>query len=86
MSTSNLPPERRAEIARNAAAAKLSHKGGRPRSCDCGKCTRCRNRASEKRSREKKKALAIVQIPGVQSQAWPDERKSCGNARDVAPS
>jgi uncharacterized protein YhbP (UPF0306 family) len=40
----------RAEIARAASAAKLSHKGGRPRSCDCGTCKRCRARASEQRS------------------------------------
>ena len=57
MSTANLPPERRAEIARNAAKARKNWgRQGRKPSCVCGACQRCRRRAIEKKYRANKKA------------------------------
>jgi len=59
MSTAHLPPERRSEIARNAA---LARKGGGKRgpapchSPDDPTCKRCRARASEKRCRAAQKS------------------------------
>ena len=55
MSTAHLPPERRAEIGRNAIAARKDWStAGRKPSCVCGACKRCRRREIERRSRNKK--------------------------------
>lgn len=54
MSTAHLPPERRAEIARNAVAARKnwSNQGRKPK-CACGTCPRCKRLAVERRYRAK---------------------------------
>ena len=59
MSTRHLPPERRAEIARNASLARKGGGNRGPAPCHSPNdptCRRCRARASEKRSRAAKKA------------------------------
>ena len=69
MSTRHLPPERRSEIARNAALANKSKgRGFKPcRNAPDGPhlvpvegCRRCRLRESEKRSRSAKNATAAA--------------------------
>ena len=59
MSTAHLPPERRSEIARNAALARKGGGNRGPAPChapDDPTCKRCRARASEKRCRVAKKS------------------------------
>ena len=63
MSTRHLPPERRSEIARNASLARKGGGNRGPAPChapDDPACRRCRNRASEKRSRAAKNATAAA--------------------------
>jgi len=59
MSTRNLPPERRSEIARNAALARKGGGNRGPAPCHAPAdltCKRCRARASEKRCRAAQKS------------------------------
>lgn len=62
MSTRNLSPERRSEIARNAALARKGEGNRGPAPChspDDPACKRCRARASEKRCRAAQKSGVI---------------------------
>jgi hypothetical protein len=62
MSTRNLPPERRSEIARNAALARKGGGNRGPAPChapDDPTCKRCRARASEKRCRAAQKSAVF---------------------------
>jgi len=63
MSTAHLTPERRSEIARNAALARKGGGNRGPAPChapDDPTCKRCRARASEKRCRVAKKSGVVT--------------------------
>jgi hypothetical protein len=63
MSTAHLSPERRSEIARNAALARKGGGNRGPAPChspDDPTCKRCRARASEKRCRAAKKSGVVT--------------------------